>query len=140
MVSWTIGHPALQIGYPEMFVSFFPRPKLFFWSALIWIAVSMAFWYGYAEGLVAPSKTIGVSLFWSTPSFWFHLYFVVSVAIFCQFLDGVFTTPLGKLVHSWFGADPVHFVLSGPGQCRHQQLVRAILRSFASCPFKVGSG
>jgi peptide/bleomycin uptake transporter len=85
MVSWTIGHPALQIGYPEMFVSFFPRPKLFFWSAVIWIAVSMAFWYGYAEGLVAPSKTIGVSLFWSTPSLWFDLYFVVSVAIFASF-------------------------------------------------------
>ncbi|MGB7220929.1 MAG: peptide transporter, partial [Bradyrhizobium sp.] len=48
-----------------MFVSFFPRPKLFFWSALIWTVLSMALWYGYAEGLVAPSGTIGVALFWS---------------------------------------------------------------------------
>jgi peptide/bleomycin uptake transporter len=68
-----------------MFVSFFPRPKLFFWSALIWIALSMALWYVYAEGLVAPSKTIGVSLFWSAPSLWFDLYFAASVAIFAGF-------------------------------------------------------
>jgi peptide/bleomycin uptake transporter len=68
-----------------MFVSFFPRPKLFFWSALVWIALSMALWYGYAEGLVAPSKTIGVSLFWSAPSLWFDLYFALAVAIFAGF-------------------------------------------------------
>src|SRR5579872_5644339 len=68
-----------------MFVSFFPRPRLFFWSALIWIALSMALWYGYAEDLVAPSKTIGVSLFWSPLSLWFDFYFLISVAIFAGF-------------------------------------------------------
>jgi peptide/bleomycin uptake transporter len=68
-----------------MFVSFFPRPKLFLWTALIWTALSMALWYGYAEGLVAPSKTIGVSLFWSTPSLWFDLYYAIAVAIFAGF-------------------------------------------------------
>jgi peptide/bleomycin uptake transporter len=68
-----------------MFVSFFPRPKLFFWSALIWTALSMALWYSYAEGLVAPSKSIGVELFWSTPQLWFDLYFAIAVAIFAGF-------------------------------------------------------
>jgi peptide/bleomycin uptake transporter len=68
-----------------MFVSFFPRPKLFFWSALIWTALSMALWYGYARGLVAPSGTIGVALFWSAPQLWFDLYFAISVAIFAGF-------------------------------------------------------
>jgi peptide/bleomycin uptake transporter len=68
-----------------MFVSFFPRPRLFFWSAVVWIALSMALWYGYAESLVAPSKTIGVSLFWSAPSLWFDLYFAITVAIFAGF-------------------------------------------------------
>ena len=68
-----------------MFVSFFPRPRLFFWSAVVWIALSMALWYGYAEGLVAPSKTIGVSLFWSAPSLWFDLYYLIVVAIFAAF-------------------------------------------------------
>lgn len=70
-----------------MFVSFFPRPKLFFWSALIWTALSMALWYGYAGSLVDSSAAavIGVSRFWSTPYLWFYLYYVVSVAIFAGF-------------------------------------------------------
>ena len=87
MVSRTIGHPALQIGYPEMFVSFFPRPKLFFWSAVIWIALSMTLWYGYVSGLTEASTpgVVGVALFWSAPSLWFDLYFLVSAAIFAGF-------------------------------------------------------
>ncbi len=70
-----------------MLVSFFPRPKLFFWSAVIWTALSMALWYGYAGGLVAPSgaAVIGVSRFWSAPFLWFYLYYAVSVAIFAGF-------------------------------------------------------
>ena len=70
-----------------MFVSFFPRPRLFFWSVLIWTALSMALWYGYASGLVDSSAAavIGVSRFWSTPFLWFYLYYVVSVAIFAGF-------------------------------------------------------
>jgi peptide/bleomycin uptake transporter len=68
-----------------MFVSFFPRPRLFFWSAVIWTAFSMTLWYGYAQGLVAPSNTVGVSLFWSASQLWFDLYFFITVAIFAGF-------------------------------------------------------
>ena len=70
-----------------MLVSFFPRPKLFFWSALIWTALSMALWYGYAGNLVDSSAAavIGVSRFWSAPFLWFYLYYVVSLAIFAGF-------------------------------------------------------
>jgi peptide/bleomycin uptake transporter len=70
-----------------MFVSFFPRPRLFFWSALIWTALSMALWYSYAGGLVESpaSAVIGVSRFWSAPHLWFDLYFLVSAAIFAGF-------------------------------------------------------
>src|SRR5580704_3354453 len=70
-----------------MFVSFFPRPRLFFWSVLIWAALSMAVWYGYAGGLVEASAAavIGVSRFWSTPFLWFYLYYAISVAIFAGF-------------------------------------------------------
>src|ERR1700759_632208 len=70
-----------------MFVSFFPGPRLFFWSVLIWAALSMALWYGYAGGLVDSSAAavIGVSRFWSTPFLWFYLYYVVSVVIFAGF-------------------------------------------------------
>jgi peptide/bleomycin uptake transporter len=67
-----------------MFVSFFPRPKLFFLSAIVWAALAMTFWYGYADDLVGSSDpgTVGVALFWSARSLWFDLYFALSVAIF----------------------------------------------------------
>ena len=69
-----------------MFVSFFPRPKLFFWSALGWAALAMAFWYGFASHLVASSPgVVGMALFWSPPSLWFDFYFAVCVALFAGF-------------------------------------------------------
>jgi peptide/bleomycin uptake transporter len=70
-----------------MFVSFFPRPRLFFPSAILWTALAMAFWYGYARNLVisADPEIIGVSRFWSASFLWFDLYFALSVAIFAGF-------------------------------------------------------
>jgi peptide/bleomycin uptake transporter len=67
-----------------MFVSFFPRPKLFFLSAVVWTALAMAFWYAYADDLVGSSEpgTAGVALFWSARSLWFDLYFALCVGIF----------------------------------------------------------
>ena len=66
-----------------MFVSFFPRP-LFFLSAIVWTALAMAFWYGFADDLIGSSSpgVVGVALFWSARSLWFDLYFALSVAIF----------------------------------------------------------
>jgi peptide/bleomycin uptake transporter len=70
-----------------MFVSFFPRPKLFFWSALAWAALTMAFWYGFASHVVESSTpgVVGVALFWSAPSLWFDFYFAACVALFAGF-------------------------------------------------------
>jgi len=71
-----------------MFVSFFPRPKLFFLSVIAWTAVAMAFWYGFADTLIGASApgaaepAIGVAIFWSAASLWFDLYFAIAVAIF----------------------------------------------------------
>jgi peptide/bleomycin uptake transporter len=71
-----------------MFVSFFPRPKLFFLSAIVWSALAMAFWYGFADTLIgapapgAAEPAVGVALFWSAASLWFDLYFAIAVAIF----------------------------------------------------------
>src|SRR6202043_1174641 len=67
-----------------MFVSFFPRPKPFFLSAVAWTALAMAFWYGFADDLVGSSSpgVVGVALFWSARSLWLDLYFALSVAIF----------------------------------------------------------
>ena len=67
-----------------MFVSFFPRPRVFFISVLIWIVLAMALWYGYAKALFGANDpdVIGVGVFWSTKELWFSAYFTASVAIF----------------------------------------------------------
>jgi hypothetical protein len=45
-----------------MFVSFFPRPKLFFLSAIAWTALTMAIWYGFASNLFeASGKPVGLA-------------------------------------------------------------------------------
>jgi peptide/bleomycin uptake transporter len=69
-----------------MFVSFFPRPKLLFISAILWAALAMTLWYSYANELYGSSEpVVGVATFWSARSLWFDLYFVVFVAIFTAF-------------------------------------------------------
>ncbi|HXL12998.1 MAG TPA: peptide antibiotic transporter SbmA [Bradyrhizobium sp.] len=71
-----------------MFVSFFPRPKLFFSSAVLWTALAMALWYGFAGDLWGTSGgggPVGVTMFWSRQSLWFDLYFALSVALFAGF-------------------------------------------------------
>jgi len=67
-----------------MFVSFFPRPKLFFISAVLWAALVMTVWYSFAGELIGASgpPIFGVAEFWSARSLWFDLYFALSVAIF----------------------------------------------------------
>jgi peptide/bleomycin uptake transporter len=70
-----------------MFVSFFPRPKLFFISVIVWTALAMTLWYSFANELYGSSEpgVVGVSLFWTARSLWFDLYFWVFVAIFAGF-------------------------------------------------------
>ncbi len=66
-----------------MFVSFFPRPNLFFPSSILWTAFAMAVWYGFASNLFqGPENPVGLATFWSTPALWFDLYFALAVAIF----------------------------------------------------------
>lgn len=79
-----------------MFVSFFPHPRLFFWSAAIWSLVAVLVWYllggsgwGSLIGLEYPPADappiIGVSVFWSPPFIWFYVYFAVFVGLFFAF-------------------------------------------------------
>jgi len=67
-----------------MFVSFFPRPRLFFLSAIAWTALAMALWYFYAGDLFGSSEppVVGVAMFWSARSLWFDVYFALGVMIF----------------------------------------------------------
>lgn len=75
-----------------MFKSFFPNPKWFFGSLLLWFAVNIALWYsggsglgtflGFPQGYDAAELPIGVSRFWSPAFLWFYLWFGASAAIF----------------------------------------------------------
>ncbi|HZG28562.1 peptide/bleomycin uptake transporter [Ensifer adhaerens] len=78
-----------------MFVSFFPKPKLFFISAAVWSLLAILLWYGGVQELGAyvglpPLKAgeqapIGVSVFWSAPFIWFYIYYAIINAIFGLF-------------------------------------------------------
>jgi peptide/bleomycin uptake transporter len=81
-----------------VFVSFFPRPRAFFWSVLLWAAVAIALWYGFASGYGAShglgagydeaaqaARAGSVSAFWSPPFLWFYLYFAAVVFLFAGF-------------------------------------------------------
>ncbi|MGH6972685.1 MAG: peptide antibiotic transporter SbmA [Caulobacteraceae bacterium] len=72
-----------------MFVSFFPRPRLFFLSAAIWALLAIALWYGWARAFGASlgfahsgPTVIGIGMFWTGPFIWFDLYFFVAVVFF----------------------------------------------------------
>lgn len=66
-----------------MFVSFFPRPKLFFLSAIVWTSLAMLVWYGFASNLFeAPQRPVGLATFTSAPALWFDLYFAACAASF----------------------------------------------------------
>jgi len=77
-----------------VFVSFFPNPRPFFWSAVLWSIVCVAGWYaggaglGDRLGLGGPPEgdlPIGVARFWSGPFLWFYLYYGVALALFAAF-------------------------------------------------------
>ena len=78
-----------------MFVSFFPSPRAFFWSAILWALAAVLFWFFFARnfganiGLPNPAETdppiIGVSVFWSKPFIWFFIYYAAVVGIFAAF-------------------------------------------------------
>ena len=78
-----------------MFLSFFPRPRLFFLSAIVWVALLTLLWgfgaknWGGVIGLpqLAPNQqaVIGVSLFWSKPFLWFYLYYWTATSLFTLF-------------------------------------------------------
>ncbi|HTO65040.1 MAG TPA: peptide antibiotic transporter SbmA [Bradyrhizobium sp.] len=66
-----------------MFVSFFPRPKMFFISVVLWTALAMAVWYGYASQFFQEAeKPVGLATFVSPPALWFDFYFAACVASF----------------------------------------------------------
>ena len=133
-----------------MFVSFFPAPRWFFGSALLWVAITVAIWYmgadsigdwfGLGEVASEGERAIGVEVFWSPPFLWFYIYYALAVGIFAGFWMWYCAPSLGALVDTGFGADPVRHVFPGAGQRRHQRLVRAVLRSDPDGARQIGPG
>jgi peptide/bleomycin uptake transporter len=78
-----------------MFNSFFPMPRLFFLSALLWTIVTIAVWYLFgsrleeAFGVPMPAPdaepVIGVQVFWSPDFLFYYLYFAIAVGLFAAF-------------------------------------------------------
>ena len=78
-----------------MFESFFPRPKLFFLSAIAWSAVVISIWYGFGDTLGRvlgfaldsdpQNPIIGVGYFISSEFLWFYLYYILICALFAAF-------------------------------------------------------
>ncbi len=75
-----------------MFKSFFPNPRLFFLSVVLWTIVCIALWYagidqlGAMIGLPNPAPdappVIGVTTFIQPDFVWFYIYFAVMTGIF----------------------------------------------------------
>ena len=92
-----------------MFSSFFPNPKLFFPAAVLWTALSMALWYGFARdlgprlslgGLVGfpypPVNADGAAIAVETArNIWLYQYMIVAGAIFVGLVRWL-------LPHRWF--------------------------------------
>lgn len=78
-----------------MFKSFFPHPKWFFSSLLLWFILNLVLWYsggqgwgtiiGLPEGYHEVELPIGVSRFWSPAFLWFYLWYFLATAIFAIF-------------------------------------------------------
>ncbi|CAN7498883.1 peptide antibiotic transporter SbmA [Rhizobium leguminosarum] len=75
-----------------MFHSFFPQPKAFFTSLVVWTLISIAGWYLFAASLGASlgyapvpeeQQPIDLSFFLLPENVWFYSYFLLSAVIFC---------------------------------------------------------
>ncbi|MDS7932683.1 peptide antibiotic transporter SbmA [Acinetobacter sp. V91_7] len=105
-----------------MFKSFFPSPRYFFISAVIWIALNMVLWcsggntwgtfIGFAKGYHDAQLPVGVSRFWSPTFLWFYVWFLVSTALFAGFWKIISNNPWQRwsiwgsafiLFNIWFG-------------------------------------
>ena len=75
-----------------MFRSFFPRPALFFTSAVLWAVVTVALWYGFGDALMTAvgfhlppadaAPVIGIGYFVTPQFIGFYLYYVTATALF----------------------------------------------------------
>lgn len=78
-----------------MFESFFPKPKVFFPSVLIWAGLGILVWYGAGDTLGAAvgfalpepegEPIVGLSYFYTQSFLWFYVYYTVWSLVFAGF-------------------------------------------------------
>ncbi|MBP6114520.1 MAG: peptide antibiotic transporter SbmA [Acinetobacter sp.] len=79
-----------------MFKSFFPHPKWFFSSLVLWFIINVVLWnfaggsgwgsyLGFAQGYADAELPIGISRFWAPSFLWFYLWFFVATLLFALF-------------------------------------------------------
>lgn len=78
-----------------MFVSFFPRPRAFLISVIVWTTIAVGLWFlgaGHWGGLIGlpqppagQAPILGVAIFWSPAFLWFYLYYLAAVSLFGLF-------------------------------------------------------
>ncbi len=104
-------------NHEQMFKSFFPTPKVFFASALIWAVLCGIFWYWQGANIATAiglpptpnASDIGdVSYFWTHDSLWFYIYYTVCVLLFYLFWQ--FYNPHPWLMWSLLGTAFLIFV------------------------------
>ncbi len=76
-----------------MFHSFFPRPKIFFWSALAFFLVALAIWYSGAQDLASKLALFGADSpelaegerppFLTVEKIWVYQYIIATSVLFC---------------------------------------------------------
>lgn len=75
-----------------MFQSFFPRPRVFLLSIVAWFFVSLAIWYGFADGLTAQLSLMKEAIptvegqrpsFLDPDKIWLYQYIILVTALFC---------------------------------------------------------
>lgn len=75
-----------------MFKSFFPNPKWFFGSLVLWFIINCVLWYsggntwgqyiGFAQGYHDAQLPYGVERFWAEANVWFYIWYFVATSIF----------------------------------------------------------
>jgi peptide/bleomycin uptake transporter len=77
-----------------LFHSFFPQPRLFFPSFVIWSAIAIGIWYaggaqfGAVLGLPPEEGSelvVGIRYFWTNDFLWFYGYFAIFAGLFAAF-------------------------------------------------------
>lgn len=79
-----------------MFKSFFPNPKWFFSSLVLWFVINFLLWnfaggkawgtvLGFAQGYADAELPIGISRFWMPSFIWFYVWFFVATTFFALF-------------------------------------------------------